>query len=113
MANARCVTLPVRWFFILSRPGRVVSCEPVAVFSRPNGSVATVFSPLLEPDGRQLEFEFANDTFTDIQTGSTWNLAGVATSGQLEGTRLTPLPSRRAFWFTISISNPDIEVYVR
>ena len=83
--------------------------EPVVVFSRGTRQVATVFSPLVE--GRQLEFAYIDGSFTDLQTGSVWNLGGMATSGELEGARLTPLPSRRAFWFTISISNPDIEVY--
>ncbi|MCI0872039.1 MAG: DUF3179 domain-containing protein, partial [Chloroflexi bacterium] len=85
--------------------------EPVIVFSRETGPVATVFSPFI--GGRQLDFEFTNGSFKDVRTGSVWNMAGVATSGELEGARLTPLPSRRAFWFTISISNPDIEVYGR
>ena len=85
--------------------------EPVIVFSRETGPVATVFSPFI--GGRQLDFEFTNGSFKDVRTGSVWNMAGVATSGELEGARLTPLASRRAFWFTISISNPDIEVYGR
>ena len=89
----------------------VIGGEQVVVFSRAIGPVATVFSPVLENDGRRLDFEFADGLFTDIQTGSVWNIAGAAISGELEGTRLTPLPSRRAFWFTISISNPDVDVY--
>lgn len=91
----------------------VIGGEPVVVFSRGDGPIATVFSPVLEKDGRQLDFEFANGLFTDVQTGSVWNMAGAAISGELEGIRLTPLPSRRAFWFTISISNSDVEVYAR
>ena len=83
----------------------VIGGEPVVVFSRGDGPIATVFSPVLEKDGRQLDFEFANGLFTDVQTGSVWNMAGAAISGELEGVRLTPLPSRRAFWFTISIPN--------
>ena len=87
----------------------LIDGEPVVVFSRGTRQVATVFSPVVE--GRQLEFEYVDGMFRDLETNSTWNLGGVATSGQLEGTRLTPLPSRRAFWFSISISNPNIEVY--
>ncbi len=83
--------------------------EPVVVFSRGTRQVATVFSPLVE--GRLLEFDYTDGSFRDQQTGSVWNLGGLATSGELEGTRLTPLPSRRAFWFSISISNPKIEIY--
>ena len=90
----------------------VIGGESGIVFSRGDDQIATVFSPLIDPDGRQLDFEFvANGRFTDAQTGSIWNMAGAAISDELEGTRLTPLPSRRALWFTISISNPDVEVY--
>ncbi len=89
----------------------VIGGEPGIVFSRGDDQIATVFSPLIDPDGRQLDFEFANGRFTDAQTGSIWNMAGAAISDELEGTRLTPLPSRWALWFTISISNPDVEVY--
>ena len=89
----------------------VIGGESGIVFSRGDDQIATVFSPLIDPDGRQLDFEFAKGRFTDAQTGSIWNMAGAAISGELEGTRLAPPPSRRAFWFTISISNPDVEVY--
>jgi hypothetical protein len=83
--------------------------EPIVVFSRGTRQVATVFSPVVE--NRQLEFAYIDGKFRDLQTDSVWNLGGVATSGELEGTRLEPLPSRRAFWFSISISNPNVEVY--
>ncbi|MDA1280860.1 MAG: DUF3179 domain-containing protein [Chloroflexi bacterium] len=83
--------------------------EPIVVFSRGDGAVATVFSSVIE--GRKLEFELREDSFRDLQTGSMWNMAGVATYGELVGSRLAPLPSRRAFWFSISVSNPDVEVY--
>ena len=65
----------------------------------------------MNPDDRQLEFEFVDGMFVDSQSGTEWNLAGLAVSGELEGSRLDPLPSRRAFWFSISISNQNIEIY--
>ncbi len=89
----------------------VIGGESGIVFSRGDDQIATAFSPLIDPDGRQLDFEFSKGRVTDAQTGSIWNMAGAAISDELEGTRLTPLPSRRALWFTISISNPDVEVY--
>jgi hypothetical protein len=89
----------------------VIGGDPVVVFSRADGQFASVFSPLLGSDNRHLEFEFADATYRDTETGSEWNLAGIAVSGELEGSRLKALPSRRAFWFSISISNPEIVVY--
>ena len=89
----------------------VIGSEPIVVFSRETGPVATVFSPVSALDGRVLEFEFVNGVFKDVQTGSSWSMSGVAISGELENSRLRPLASRRAFWFTISISSPDIDVF--
>jgi hypothetical protein len=100
-------------------PGRVgdaavndqIGDKPVVVLSRGTSQSATVFSPVLEADARLLEFEFSDGEFRDLQTGSIWNFGGLATAGELEGAKLNPLPSRRAFWFSISISNPEIDIY--
>ncbi len=89
----------------------VIGNTPVVVFSRGETQVATVFSPIIETDHRKLEFEIVDGEFKDLQTSSVWNIAGVTTSGELEGERLAPLPSRRAFWFSISISNSEIEIF--
>jgi hypothetical protein len=35
----------------------------------------------------------------DKETGSVWNLKGVAIGGDLEGQRLTQIPAHNAFWF--------------
>ena len=44
----------------------VIGGEPGIVFSRGDDQIATVFSPLIDPDGRQLDFEFAKGRFTDV-----------------------------------------------
>lgn len=63
-------------------------------------------------DGQVLDFEAGPEpgTFTDTQTGSTWNASGKATAGELEGTQLEQLPSDDQFWFAIAafIEDPDI-----
>ena len=38
-------------------------------------------------------------TFRDEETGSLWNLAGLAVDGPLAGTRLQQLPGYSAYWF--------------
>ncbi|MEE8159043.1 MAG: DUF3179 domain-containing (seleno)protein, partial [Dehalococcoidia bacterium] len=50
--------------------------------------------------------------FIDEETGSLWNFGGLAVEGRLEGTKLERLPSRRAFWFSIAISFPGIDLYL-
>ncbi len=48
----------------------------------------------------------------DRQTGSIWNLDGVAISGPLEGERLRKLPTFTAFWFAWAAFNLDSEIHV-
>ena len=51
-------------------------------------------------DGQTLTFSASDDeTFTDDQTGSTWNIIGLATDGELAGTQLPPMEHRNEFWF--------------
>ncbi len=51
-------------------------------------------------DGETLIFVAnGDDTFTDEQTGSTWSILGIATSGELAGTQLGSVEHRNEFWF--------------
>jgi hypothetical protein len=88
----------------------VLDGAPVVVFVRP-GPVGAAYSPILE-DGRRLTFGTADaGSFRDIETASAWGpVTGWATAGPLTGTRLTALPTRRAFWFAISVAMPGIEL---
>ena len=58
-----------------------------------------------------LQFERREDGFVDIESGSTWDVTGVARSGAWEGTALDPIPSRTTFWFAIVGAFPEVEVY--
>lgn len=52
-------------------------------------------------DGRRLRFEAAGDgRFRDRQTGSIWNAAGRAVSGELLGHSLIPAETVQHFWFS-------------
>jgi hypothetical protein len=64
-----------------------------------------------DEDGDPLSFETDGDgTFTDVQTGSTWNLLGEATDGPLAGQRLTPVPLDDTFWFVWFAFQPDTTI---
>ena len=52
-----------------------------------------------------------NDQFTDTETGSTWNLLGIAIDGPLKGESLAPVPHRNEFWFAWAAFYPDSAVY--
>ncbi len=82
----------------------------IAVFAQESGPSAAAYSPMV--NGTMLTFTgTGNGLYIDEQTESTWDFTGSAISGELAGERLTLLPSRRSMWFSISIDQPDIEVY--
>ncbi len=63
-------------------------------------------------DGETLEFTPAErGRFTDDRTGSTWNVLGQATEGELAGTRLDPVVHTNEFWFAWAAFHPNGEVF--
>ena len=58
-------------------------------------------------DGEALTFERTPDGFTDVETGSVWNIFGLATSGPLEGTQLDRVVHVDTFWFALGTFYPD------
>jgi hypothetical protein len=65
------------------------------VFGRDLGERLLSFSP--GPD----------DGFTDAETGSTWDVSGLATAGDLAGERLTLIPHTVVFWFAWAAFQPE------
>jgi len=88
-----------------------VSNQPVVVFALSGSRAAAAFSPVV--DGQPLTFDYQGDiqSFVDRETGSVWDSAGRAISGPLAGTQLEWLNTRRAFWFSIAIALPGVQVY--
>lgn len=75
------------------------------------GSTAA-FVPTLE-DGTELTFAPLDEdegTFRDEQTGSTWNLLGGATDGELAGTELEPVSRDDTFWFVWFAFQPETAI---
>ena len=62
-------------------------------------------------DGTVLTFTLDGNNVVDEQTGSTWNLFGRATAGELEGTELRPLLAAPHFWFAWAAFQPETTVY--
>jgi hypothetical protein len=65
------------------------------VFGRDLGERVLSFSP--GPD----------DAFTDAETGSTWDISGLAITGDLAGERLTLIPHTVVFWFAWAAFQPE------
>ena len=81
----------------------------VLVILRAEGPTAAAF--LSAFDGRPLTFELRDGSVFDSETGTRWDDGGRAVSGPLVGSRLTPLPSRASFWFSIAGALPGIELH--
>ena len=115
-------------FSVISGPGvvnDVVAGTDVVVFwggdtadALDGGSIATsqaigtavAYSPVV--DGQALTFvPTADSVYEDEQTGSSWNILGVATDGPLAGQVLEPVIHRNEFWFAWAAFFPDGDVY--
>jgi hypothetical protein len=64
-----------------------------------------------EVEGQVLTFSANGDgTFKDQETGSTWDILGLATSGSLAGTQLKAIPHHDTFWFAWAAFVPDTDL---
>jgi hypothetical protein len=45
--------------------------------------------------------------FVDMESGSTWDILGLATAGPLTGTQLVPVPHHDTFWFAWAAFVPE------
>ena len=90
--------------------GRVGSGR-VVVFRGAGGGAVGSFSRVV--DGKTLTFEYRQDrqVFVDRETSSIWDAAGRATGGPMSGAQLKRVNTRRAFWFSIAIALPGVDVY--
>ena len=70
---------------------------------------AVVYKRRLED--RALTFSLRDGRFIDDQTGSEWNVLGVAVRGQLAGQRLEALAAINHFWFSWAAFRPETRVY--
>ena len=71
---------------------------------------ALAFDPVV--NGRRLTFEKSgDDSFTDVETGTTWSILGLGRDGELKGAQLELLPHRNDFWFAWRAFFPHAEVY--
>jgi hypothetical protein len=62
-------------------------------------------------NSQTLTFVTDGQTITDEQTGSVWNILGVATDGELAGQQLTPIVKVDHFWFSWAAFRPDTRIY--
>jgi len=90
-----------------------VAGQPVVVFySAANGETALAFDARVE--GQTLTFDVVDDTYTDLETGSTWTIDGRAITGPLTGEALQQHPdSYTLFWFAWQHFQPGGTTFTR
>jgi hypothetical protein len=73
--------------------------------------IGTVVIYSRELEGQTLTFTANGDgTFTDQETGSTWDIFGSALEGLSVGKQLNPIPHHDTFWFAWAAFVPEAEL---
>ena len=90
--------------------GDSVEVDPSTIERRSVGATA-VFEPFI--DGKRLTFIERDGVITDRATNSAWNIFGEAVSGNLAGSRLTPVVHGNHFWFAQQSFFPDTVLRTR
>lgn len=97
-------------YVIFSRPGMLSPLDAGEIADSRRIPAATAFSRSLESE--TYEFKFRDGRLYDVQTGSEWNMFGVAIAGRLKGRSLEPLQSGVHFAFAWLAFNPNSEIYL-
>lgn len=85
--------------------------EPAAALWDRGRFAATAVRPVA--GGRRLTLRVEENRIVDDETGSAWNVAGVAESGPLAGERMEPIPEAYvAFWLAWAAFHPGTELFV-
>lgn len=79
-------------YVVLYEDDTVTALDHKEIAKSRNIGSAGVF--LTNLDGRRVSFRRKGGQIIDKETGSVWNILGVATDGPLAGKRLTPLDAR-------------------
>jgi uncharacterized protein DUF3179 len=88
-------------FVVLWAPGARSALDTAQLVRGRDVGQTGVFRPLI--DGRTLDLAASpGGGFRDRQTGSTWNVLGIATAGPLRGRSLEPVAHVDTFWFAWS-----------
>ena len=82
---------------------------PIVVFHNKANSFGIAYARVL--DGQTLTFAATGGLIVDDQSGSTWNLEGVAVDGPLAGRSLEFVTSFITEWYGWSAFHPDTEIY--
>jgi hypothetical protein len=83
--------------------------DGITVWAEPDSHTMGAYQRNL--DGQTLTFERSGGTFKDVETGSSWNILGIATDGPLQGKRLTHADWHFMEWHTWASYHRPSEIY--
>lgn len=95
-------------------PGTATALEERAIAD--GRDIGAVGAYLPEVDGQTLTFGRTSESavnggnFVDAETGSVWNIQGLALSGPLAGQQLERVEHLDTFWFALAAFEPDTRV---
>lgn len=90
------------------KSGAVSALDSPIIAESKNVGAATAFSAVL--NNQKLTFEAKGDLFTDKETGSDWNVLGMAVDGPMKGSQLKALIGNDHFWFAWAAFNPETTI---
>ena len=91
------------------QPGLASALDSSSLADGQDVGASGVFERTL--DGQTLTFTTNGESITDEETGSTWNILGQATDGELAGQSLKPVVKVDHFWFSWAAFRPDTRIY--
>lgn len=94
---------------VLFTPGTASALGARIIAQAEDVGATGVFSPI--HDGRKLTFRFDGEQIVDEETGSSWNVLGLATAGPLAGSRLEAIVHGDHFWFSWAAFKPETIIY--
>jgi len=94
---------------VIYRKGTLSPLDRSSIRDSKDVGAGVAFSSSL--DGRVLTFEASGDAFRDLETGSSWDISGVARSGPLAGRSLTKVVHGNHFWFAWAAFKPETRIW--
>jgi hypothetical protein len=91
------------------QPGVASALDQQQIAGSRDVGAAAAFSPVL--DGQVLTFVTEDGRIVDEETGSEWNVLGLAIDGPLAGSRLEEYVNGTHFWFAWAAFQPETRVW--
>jgi hypothetical protein len=95
---------------VMWQPGTASALDTGQIAQGRDVGAATAYSRV--SNGQVLTFVFIDGVIEDEQTGSSWNLFGLAFDGPLSGSRLEPVVGVNHFWFSWVAFKPETRVHL-